>query len=270
MYMWAIAADPALADGAAVAAGVVREIVLAVPGIAWCTVCGSRCTEKSFDATVFTIAYAQPVRLQTWRCTNLTCPFVAPWDGREFGIINANNVTLLAFELALVYLELFHGSGASVASWWAAKVTQYLSVIDAQPDEAAKLANTWTGLRSRMGSWIAAFVYLMQIDADIFDCACPAGKLDMVAADGIVLSIAASRLKTLTRPWSAGESVHRASTRADRNVPQPRPGNYGLQLIAGSRLPMLSTPQMTASPMTMALSVNATHQTQKMQRAPTI
>ncbi|KAJ3346500.1 hypothetical protein GGF32_007688, partial [Allomyces javanicus] len=199
----AIAVDPALVGGAAVAAVDVRDIVLAVPRIAQCSVCGSQCTEKLFDATVFTIVYAQPVRLQTWRCTNPTCTFVAPWDGREFGIINAYNVALLAFELALEYLELFCGSGASVASWSAAKVTQYMSVNDAQPDEATKLAKTWTGLRSRMPSWIATFVYLMQIDADIFDCVYLADKLDMVAGDGILLSIAASRLKTLKQPWSA-------------------------------------------------------------------
>ncbi|KAJ3347160.1 hypothetical protein GGF32_007072, partial [Allomyces javanicus] len=211
-------------NAAALADHIAHDIVLAIPHTLSCAKCGSQCAEKSFDATVFTLAYTQPVRLLTWRCT--ACAFVAPWDGREFGIVNMNNVTLLAFELILEYLELFRESGASVSSWWAAKVAHYIAIFGAQLNEVVDLTKTWTGLRSRLPSWIAAFVYLMRIDAAIFDCMCPPGeKLEMVAADGIVLSIAMSRLKTLQQPWSFGESVHRASVRTDRNVDPPKRGH---------------------------------------------
>ncbi|KNE67143.1 hypothetical protein AMAG_12217 [Allomyces macrogynus ATCC 38327] len=137
-----------------------------------------------------------------------------------------NNVTLLAFELILEYLELFHESGASVSSWWAAKVAHYIAILSAPPNEVADLTKTWNGLRSWLPSWIAAFVYLMRIDAAIFDCMCPPReKLEMVTADGIILSIAMSRLKMLQQPWSGGESVHHASVRTDRNVDPPKRGH---------------------------------------------
>ncbi|KNE60955.1 hypothetical protein AMAG_06717 [Allomyces macrogynus ATCC 38327] len=211
-------------NAAALADEIVHGIVLAVPHTLLCAKCGSRCAKTSFDATVFTLAHVQPVRLLTWRCT--ACAFVSPWDGREFGIVNMNNVTLLAFELILEYLELFRESGASVSSWWAAKVAHYIAILSAPPNEVADLTKTWNGLRSRLPSWIAAFVYLMRIDAAIFGCMCPPGeKLEMVAANGIVLSIAMSQLKTLQQPWSGGESVHRASVRADRNVDPPKRGH---------------------------------------------
>ena len=158
------------------------------------------------------------------RCT--VCEKVFNYDGLMQGILNYDNKYLLCSEMFYDLLDMKMRAGLPTHSWWIGQTEKYMKQflysnrISVRYCYTSNNYNraTLESLSGAMNHMFTEFLKILDYPKSMMSCC--QGNPDIIALDGICMSIEQKRLKEarLKQPWIRGSNNSRKSTRKNRNV----------------------------------------------------